>query len=228
MGTNEAKTTRMNLASVVRRHERWVDFVAEEKAFFSQLASEPQRPRALWIGCSDSRVQPNTIFDAKPGEIFIVRNIANTVPAAGSGEGSVGAVLEFGLAHLMIGDVVVCGHSGCGGIQALLDDAEPPKEPHLRRWLEMTRPAHDAVNARNVCAEDRLLEAIKAHILFQLENLLTYDTVAERVRDGRVRLHGWLYDIEHGGLLAYDAGDEEWRPVADLVERKWEETPPTS
>ncbi len=109
----------LDIKDAIEGYERFRLEFDRDKAFFKSLATKKQKPRLLWIGCCDSRVVPSQITSADPGELFEVRNIANCVPPANAGDDTVGAAIEYALAHLGVDDIVVCGHSGCGGIQAL-------------------------------------------------------------------------------------------------------------
>jgi carbonic anhydrase len=205
-----------DIKDAMEGHERFRAAFERDRAFYQGLATRKQKPRLLWIGCSDSRVVPAQITSADPGELFEIRNIANSVPPVGSGDASVGAAIEYALEHLGVDDIVVCGHTGCGGVEALLKGEMPASEPHLKRWIELTRPAHRLIGAARVPEPDRLTEAVKAHVQFQIDNLLTYPIVAQRTSAGRLGVHGWLYVMEEGELLAYDSGQGRWK---SLVER---------
>lgn len=207
----------LDIKDAIEGYERFRLQFERDKAFYKSLASKKQRPRLLWIGCSDSRVVPSQITSADPGELFEVRNIANCVPPAGAGDSAVGAAIEYALAHLGIDDIVVCGHSGCGGIHALTEPADGDAEPHLARWVQYTRPAHDLVRVARVPEEDRIGATIKAHIQLQLDNLMTYGLVAKGVAQGRIGVHGWLYDMEKGEIQAYDPKSGMWRGLAELA-----------
>lgn len=187
-----------------------------DSAFFRALAGKKQKPRLLWIGCADSRVVPALITDADPGELFEIRNIANCVPPSTADDQSVGAAIEYALGHLGVNDIVVCGHSGCGGIQALLEKIPPDREAHLGSWVDFTRPAHALMNAAGVSGPERLIETIKAHVQFQLDNLMTYPIVRDGVEAGKIGIHGWLFDIEAGTLSAYDRDLGMWRELRDM------------
>jgi carbonic anhydrase len=207
----------LDIKDAVEGYERFRREFERDRAFYKGLATKKQRPRLLWIGCSDSRVVPAQITQADPGELFEIRNIANTVPPAGADDDSVGAAIEYALDHLGIDDIVVCGHTGCGGIQALAEPIPPNTEAHLGRWVEFTRRAHDLVRAAHVPADQRAIETIKAHVHFQLDNLLTYPVVQAGVAAGKVSIHGWLYDMEKGEILAYDPESGEWRGLLETV-----------
>lgn len=121
----------------------------------------------------------------------------------------------YALVHLGVDDIVVCGHSGCGGIQALAGGGSVDGHRHLTPWVEFTRRAHKLVEAAQVPEEKRLSETIRAHVLFQLDNLMTYPCVTEGVASGKVGIHGWVYDMERGLIDAYDAETGEWRELGD-------------
>lgn len=203
-----------DIADAIAGYRTFQKSFAEDRAFFQTLATAKQKPRLLWIGCSDSRVVPAQIVNADPGELFEVRNIANTVPPSGTRDTSVGAAIEYALVHLGVDDIVVCGHTGCGGVAALAGGASlPASEPHLADWVDRTRPAHALVSAARVPAEERDLATVKAHLQFQIDNLETYAIVRERMAAGKLGVHAWLYDMEHGQLLAYDRESGAWQPL---------------
>jgi carbonic anhydrase len=202
-----------DLADALEGYERFRQQFERDQAFFKGLAARKQKPRLLWIGCSDSRVVPAQITSADPGELFEIRNIANAVPPSGTTDDSVGAAIEYAVGHLGIDDIVVCGHTGCGGLQALLQGEIPAHEPHLARWLDNTRLAHRLVAAQGVDAAEHMAALVRAHVQFQIDNLLTYPLVRARVDAGQLGLHGWIYVMEQGELLAYDAGSGDWREL---------------
>jgi len=185
----------------VRRFRRQF---AADRVFYNKLAGS-QKPRLLWIGCSDSRVVPDTITSSDPGSLFVVRNIANLVPPAGSGDDSVGAAIEYALLHLGVDDIVICGHTGCGGVKAM-QDGLPGPETHLHRWVK--RGALPAGLSH--------LDAVKRNVLAQRNNLLTYAAVRERAAKDSLNIHEWLYDMESGDILAFDAETEEWRSLNEV------------
>ena len=202
-----------DIKDAVEGHERFKQQFERDKAFYRGLATRKQKPRLLWIGCSDSRVVPAQITSADPGELFEIRNIANVVPPLSSDEDSVGAAISYAVEHLGVDDIVVCGHSGCGGIQALLDDPDLAPAGHLGRWIDFTRPAHRLVHAQRIDDADRLIMTIKAHVQFQVDNLMTYPIVKKGVEAGTIGVHGWLYMMETGDLLAYDSANGDWHPL---------------
>jgi carbonic anhydrase len=214
----DAQGVDLDIKDAIEGHERFRQQFERDKAFYKSLATKQQKPRLLWIGCADSRVVPAQITNADPGELFEIRNIANVVPPAEAADDAVGAAIEYGVGHLGIDDIVVCGHTHCGGIAALLEPILPGREAHLGRWVEFTRPAHQLIAAARVPEEERLIATIKAHVQFQLDNLMTYDLVHEGVAAGRINIHGWLYDMEAGALTAYDPASGEWRGLLEMAE----------
>ncbi len=215
--TKTAPAVDPDILDAAEGHARFREKFERERELYRRIAISAQRPRLLWIGCSDSRVVPSEILSADPGELFEVRNIANTVPPAGAGDVSVGEAIAYAVEHLHIDDIVVCGHTGCGGIKALAGDAPLVERGELGRWVGYTRPAHRLIQAAGVPTEDRHVETVKAHIHFQLDNLMTYPLVARRVMENRLDLHGWLYVMEEGELLTFDPVEGDWRPLFERV-----------
>ena len=177
----------------------------ERRATFEALAERGQAPRALVVACSDSRVDPAMIFAAAPGEIFVVRNVANLVPpyAPDSEPHATSAALEFAVRSLKVADVIVLGHAMCGGIRALLKGAPEPAGEFLGPWMRIAEPAKRKAFAcepgeRQAACER---EAVKV----SLGNLATFPWVAERVTAGRLRLHGAIFDIRSGVLSILQA-----------------------
>lgn len=215
MTTGSDRASNPDIRDAIEGYERFRLEFERDREFFKSLAVAKQKPRLLWVGCSDSRVVPSQITQADPGELFEVRNIANCVPPAWAGDDTVGAAIEYAVGHLGIDDIVVCGHTGCGGIQALSEPIPPQQEAHLGRWVEYTRPAHRLIKAAGVGDADRALATVRAHIQFQLDNLMSYEIVATGVRDGRVSIHGWLYDMTEGEIQAYDGTSGTWRGLLE-------------
>jgi carbonic anhydrase len=168
---------------------------------YRRLVAEGQRPRTLFIGCSDSRIVPYVLTGTGPGDLFVVRNVGNLVPAHGAAHGdpAIGAAIEFAVLKLHVRDVVICGHSHCGAIRALYGDPQPDT-PHLTRWLDHAR---DAVLPVTV-TEEALRRTEQRSIVLQLERLIGYPAVAGAVARGELFLHGWHYVIEDGRILVFD------------------------
>ena len=180
----------------------------ENRRLFIQLAQNGQFPRTMVIGCSDSRVDPAVITDAAPGDLFVVRNVANLVPPCethGIFHGT-SAALEFAVCDLKVSSIVVLGHAHCGGIKALLEGAAERNEGFIGPWVKIATPARDKVLAQwpDAGKEFQQRACERASILVSLDNLMTFVFIKEAVASGRLRLFGWYFDIENGELLQYD------------------------
>ena len=182
-------------------------FFQEHAELFAALSSKGQSPQILFIGCDDSRVIPEAIIGARPGDLFVLRVIANIVPPYGTGERAVGATLEYAVRYLKVQHIVICGHTDCGGIAAL--DVHPDQlyEPHLARWVEYARPAQTQVDARGVDPDARHRAIVEQNVLLQMENLRTYDPVRQVLEAGELALHGWVYDLSSGRISYWDADE---------------------
>lgn len=202
----------MSISNLIAGHERFQSQVAERQDLYAQFA-RGQKPQVLWIGCCDSRVIPENIVQAQPGELFVLRVIANLVPPYGVASDTVGAVVEYAAIHLAVSDIVICGHTDCAGIKALSIQLNQAHAPHLVRWVEWARPALAQVEASGVAEEQRLLGAIKANVVLQCQNLLTYPCVRERVARGDLSIHAWLYDVSTGHVQTIDGNPPAWRQL---------------
>ena len=173
----------------------------DRKRMFEHLADEGQTPRALVIGCVDSRVDPGMILDAGPGELLVLRNVANLVPpyAPDGAHHSTSAALEFAVRVLRVPDVVIIGHAMCGGIAALLNGAPPQATDFLVPWINIAARAKARVLACDDGA-DQQLACEHAAVALSLENLRAYPWVAERLAEGSLKLHGAHFDIRTGTL----------------------------
>ena len=200
----------MSIERLLSGHRQFKVRFADRKDTYQHLADQGQDPDILWISCSDSRVIPEQITSTNPGDLFIIRNVANIVPPAGSEESSVGAVIEYAVEQLDVTDIIVCGHTECGGIGALFNVLDSTREPHISQWISLARPALERVQESGFPQNDRYLETIKANILLQLENLRTYRCVQEAFNSNTLTLHGWLYDLHSGDLHTYNPDSASW------------------
>jgi carbonic anhydrase len=179
---------------------------------FEHLAEHGQHPRALVVACADSRVDPAMIFDAAPGEIFVIRNVANLVPPCqpdGAVHGT-SAALEFGVLSLGVRDLIVMGHGQCGGVQALLAGVADAPDSFVGPWMRLAEPARRRTLACHPA--DPQLVCEQETVRLSLENLLTFPWIQQRVADGRLRLHGAHYAIRTG-ILALLGPDGRFTPV---------------
>lgn len=180
-------------------------FYQEHEELFARLIDEGQSPEVLFIGCDDSRIIPDAITGAKPGDLFVMRNVANVIPPYGTGDHAVGATLEYAVRHLHVKHIIVCGHTDCGGTKALDTRLDRLAEPHLARWIEYARPAQTQVDARGVDPDARHRTIVEQNVLLQLDNLRTYDPVRRGLSANELTLHGWVYDLSTGRIGFWDA-----------------------
>ncbi|HXH03317.1 MAG TPA: carbonic anhydrase [Candidatus Competibacteraceae bacterium] len=198
------------------------NYLAED-GLFSTLR-EGQQPTTLLIGCCDSRVDPALLTGCDPGDIFVVRNVANLVPPCvddGHFHGT-SAGIEFAVCGLQVQRIIVLGHARCGGIRALLEPRRLNDDTDfLGHWMRFAAPARDQVlhELAHKSPEQRQRACEQATILLSLDNLLTYPWVRRRVEAGQLILHGWYFDIDAGALLAYSPRRQEFLPVVCPLER---------
>lgn len=186
----------------------------QDEGLFDKLR-QGQHPKALVIACADSRVDPALLMGAEPGDVFVVRNVANLVPPyePGGSFASVPAALEFGVLSLKVEHIIVLGHSQCGGIHALMEGTSADSE-FIGKWVNIARPARERVLAE-LSNKSPALQAHaceQAAILVSLENLMSYPWIAQRVALGEIVLHGWHFDIGLGALLQYNAATKGFEP----------------
>jgi len=188
-----------------------------EKDFYSNLVAG-QSPSTLFIGCSDSRVDPTIITQSDLGELFVLRNAGNIVPCYGASNGGEPATIEYAVSALGVRDIVICGHSGCGALQAMLNPATMAKLPLVKSWLnhaEATRRIMEE-NYSQLDGADLLEVAIREHVLVQIENLQTHPAVAVKLQRGELTLHAWVYLMETGDILAYSTEDNGFASLTQL------------
>ena len=180
----------------------------ENRRLFNQLAQHGQSPKTLIIGCSDSRVDPGVITDAAPGDLFVVRNVANLVPPCetdGAHHGT-SAALEYAVCQLQVKNIVVLGHAHCGGIEALMEGYDQRDEGFIGPWVKIVAAARDKVLERwpGAGSEFQQRACERAGVLVSLANLQTFPFIKEAMEAERLRLYGWYFDIDNGELLQYD------------------------
>jgi len=200
------------ITTLLDGNKRFVsDVFDRERDYFEELAKQ-QRPTVLWIGCSDSRVPVNTITQTRPGEIFVHRNVANIVA---TNDWNLSAVLEFSINHLMIPDIVVCGHYGCGGIAAL--DEKNADDRYIPIWLNNAYKARERVDDKllglhfQITEQQRMNLIVEENVRLQLEHLQEYPFVRNAMQDKALSLHGWVYDMSNGGIKVVQRNNQVYR-----------------
>ncbi|MCA9523938.1 MAG: carbonic anhydrase [Myxococcales bacterium] len=215
---------------LVKGIEGFVSTVYEsERALFLRLAAD-QQPDVLIVTCSDSRVDPNLVTQSKPGDLFVLRNAGNIVPPYGAGGDGEAATIEYALSVLGVRHIVVCGHTDCGAIKALLDPESVASLTEVKRWLgyaETTRRIVERIGETDTIK--RMRTAIETHVLTQLDNLRTHPAVAAALAASELELHGWVYDIGRGHIDAWCMNQRQFIDVqeaesADSSSDDWRST----
>lgn len=196
-------------------HQFQRNVFSEKQQLFERLVNG-QKPLALFITCSDSRINPNLITQTEPGELFILRNAGNIVPPYGLVQGGEAGTIEYAISVLKVRDVVVCGHSHCGAMAGLLDSQSLDNLPAVRNWLGHAEATRRIVreNYSHISDPKSLVTvAVEENVLVQLENLRTHPAVAAALSRDELTLHGWVYKFETGQVFAYDPREEQFRPL---------------
>ncbi|SMO44148.1 carbonic anhydrase [Paracoccus laeviglucosivorans] len=183
------------------------DVFPQQAALYRQLAHEGQNPQALMISCADSRVMPEAITQSGPGELFVCRNAGNIVPPFSTMNGGVSSAIEYAVLALGVRDIIVCGHSECGAMKGLCCPHLLEPMPNVAAWLRHSHAAHSVVTQAypQGLTEPELIRAVALeNVLVQLDHLRTHPSVAAKLAQGEITLHGWFFDIETGGVLVYD------------------------
>ncbi len=193
------------------------EFFEDDSVFFSRLVSRGQTPETMVISCSDSRVDPAILFNTRPGELFMVRNVANLVPpyAPDNGHHGVSAAIEFGVKDLLVKHIIILGHAHCGGISALCKHClDTPLEDRdfVNSWIQIARPAIESLSDITTI-EDAQHPAERASIVNSLQNLASFPWVNQAISDNRLAIHGWWFDMDEGSLWAYDPKAGEFQKL---------------
>ena len=205
------------MLKLIDGHRLFLSHIFPQKQGFYRELAAGQDPRFLFIVCSDSRVQPTEFLMAGPGDLFSDRSLGNVVPEPGSGETEASAVIEYAVVALKVDHVIVCGHSNCGAMKALLDPGLVAGMPTVARWLDHARPTLEAVERKygHLGGQELLDATIRENVLVQLDHLRRQACVAPRLADGRLQIHGWVYDLETGRVSAHDPRTGQFLPLIE-------------
>lgn len=178
---------------------------------FQQLVQSGQKPKVLVIGCSDSRVDPAIVTNCQPGDLFVIRNVANLVPPYENDSTThhgISAALEFGITVLGIQEIIVFGHTQCGGINALISGAGQSVRPDsfVSRWMDLAQPAHELVlkHYADATLDEKITFCEQYAITNSLKNLMSFPWIREGVKGGKIFLHGWYFNLSTGTIEAYN------------------------
>ena len=187
----------------------------KRKELFKKLA-DSQTPNTLFISCSDSRMVPELVTQREPGDLFVIRNAGNIVPSFGPEPGGVSATVEYAVAALGVTDIVVCGHSDCGAMTAVATCKCLDHMPAVANWLRYADSAKLINEAREHASDtDRVNSMVRENVIAQLANIKTHPSVALALAQGRLKLHGWVYDIETGVIDALDGATRQFVSLAE-------------
>jgi carbonic anhydrase len=186
----------------------------ENEGLFA-LLSEGQSPEAMFITCSDSRIELGMLTQSKPGELFVVRNAGNIVPPHDNRTGATTAAIEFAVGALKVPHIVICGHTDCGAVKGALAPEKLDALPHVRDWLGYMRAAVQIVDAtgQDMDEKTRMMYLLQQNVLLQLAHLRTHPSVAVALAKKEVQLHGWVYNIGTGQVLALNDTTGEFEDV---------------
>jgi carbonic anhydrase len=176
-----------------------------------------QQPHTLFVACSDSRVDTGVLTQSGPGDIFVLRNAGNLVPPYGAGHGGEAATVEYAVAGLGVRHVVVCGHTRCGAVRALLEPNGLADLPETRRWLRHAESTRRIAEGKYNCLNfaERWAATVEENVLVQLDHLRTHPAVAAALARGELTLYGWVFDLEHGHVRHFDPAQGRFVPLPD-------------
>lgn len=200
----------MPISTIINGNEIFKkSYFKKHEAELVHLAKNGQHPKALFIGCADSRVVPNLIIDAPPGDLFVLRNVGNFVAPFKPDEDyhSTAAGIEYAVSALNVSEIIICGHTHCGAIASLYSDIDEKPFVHTKKWLSLGKPAQKhalLALGKNAQKEELLRLSEKFNVIVQIENLFTYPYVKQRVEAKTLHIHGWLYNIEDGSIEYYN------------------------
>ena len=210
------ETAEQALHSIVDGFKRFRNEVfPQQEELFKKLATA-QNPRAMFITCADSRVVPELITQSSPGDLFVTRNVGNVVPPYGQMNGGVSTAIEFAVMAPGVQHIIVCGHSDCGAMKAVLNPAQLERMPTVKGWLRHAEVAKIVVEQNCGCADHNTLGILtEENVVAQLDHLRTHPSVAARLASGQLFIHGWIYNIGTSEIRAYDAEKGEFRMIGD-------------
>lgn len=185
----------------------------QKKALFEKL-SKGQAPEALFITCSDSRIETGMITQTEPGELFVCRNAGNIVPPHATHTGGMTASIEFAVVALNVPHIVICGHTDCGAMKGAMNPESTDNLPHVKNWLDYSKAAVAIVDELALDSnEERMQLLLEQNVILQLQHLTSHPSVSARLAKGDLELHGWVYDIKTGGVQVYDEAKDSFEPI---------------
>lgn len=192
-------------------------YFSQDHLLYDQLVRYGQNPKVLIIACSDSRVDPAIVTNAQPGDLFVIRNVANLVPPYEEDNAhyhGTSAALEFGVCGLGIRHVVICGHSQCGGIRALLENSyqNTPENSFIQKWMQLAKPAYDFISQKHAKAplEEQVEICSQQSLIHSLDHLKSFPWVREKIQENKLFLHAWYFDLSEGVIQTFDENRQKF------------------
>lgn len=207
------------LKAGIRRFQTTV--YPEQAEIYRRAVAQPQEPHTLFVACADSRIEPETITQTKPGELFVLRNIGNLIPAYGEMMGGVSAVVEYAVSLLKVKHIVVCGHADCGAMKGLLNPDSVTTMPAVENWLKNATAARsiaEALGAKNEEPGILMRRVTEQNVLLQIQHLRTHPSVAAAIARKELTISAWVYEIGTGEVRISEDGTKEFVPVAGVAE----------
>jgi carbonic anhydrase len=213
----------LKLEKYAQGNQLFRTYFKKNKESLLKLVKYGQSPKALFIGCSDSRVIPDLMVQTNPGDLFVIRNVGNFVPPYKPDEDfhSTASGIEYAVSILNVKEIIICGHTHCGACAHLYEDIIDPSLIHTKKWLELGQSAKKtAILSLGIDANKNELLRLteKLSIVKQIENILTYPNVKKRFENDDLYIHGWYYDIETGKIQYYNAETYEFLPLQELTD----------
>jgi len=215
----------VNVQNYAEGNNLFRSYFKKNKDSLLKLVKSGQSPKALFIGCSDSRVIPDLMLQTNPGDLFVIRNVGNFVPPYKPDEDfhSTASGIEYAVSVLKVEEIIICGHTHCGACAHLYEELEDDSLIHTKKWLELGESAKkSAILSLGLSAnkDDLLRLTEKLSVIKQIENILTYPNVKKRFENDDLSIHGWCYDIETGKIEYYDADSYEFVPLDNLAQEE--------
>ena len=205
------------MQQLIKGHKHFLTELFPQRRDQFHLLAEAQAPETLFLTCADSRIVPDLILQTQPGDLFICRNAGNVVPRAGEPAGGVSATIEYAVQVLRVRHLIVCGHSDCGVIRALMAPQRLTGLPNVLDWLQHVEPAWQYLGdvESNAGELTRHTALTHANVLVQLDNLRTHAYIRQAISEGRLQIHGWYYDILSGHIEQFDPAQAKFVPLVD-------------
>jgi len=211
----------MNCVKYAEGNKLFKSYFKKNKESLLKLVRSGQSPKALFIGCSDSRVIPDLMIQSNPGDLFVIRNVGNFVPPYKPDEDfhATASGIEYAVSVLKVQEIIICGHTHCGACSSLYEELDDPSLIHTKKWLELGKSAKTSaiLSLGSDAPKEELLRLTeKLSIMKQIDNILTYPIVKAGFENYTLAIHGWYYDIETGDIDYYNADSCEFLPLKDL------------